>query len=248
MSVPIVLLPSRNMLTKMKVVDYLNLQLGIVHGDICPWNLLIDPSTDNIQLFDFNSGAKLGWEGDEENNLEFQYDADRDDVKFVIFTVHELTTREFNFRQEFYPEELDASEIMGQEGWERHPDSKLDSPVDEYRRLLDEWAKKRADNNIDHFTKASQPLEWPPLYVDDPFRNEDRTTLKRKGRMREVMIMLGKDFLEWQRPPTSSMPLPQGQRLLATGKVVQDEHVAGTSPAPPARASTGASAGRQTAR
>ncbi|KAK4133731.1 hypothetical protein BT67DRAFT_442647 [Trichocladium antarcticum] len=85
-----------------KVVDHPNLQLVIVHGDICPWNLLIDPSTDSIQLFDFNSGAKLGREGDEENNLEFQYDADRDDVKFVIVTVYELITREFNFRQEFY--------------------------------------------------------------------------------------------------------------------------------------------------
>jgi hypothetical protein len=210
--------------------------------------LLIDLSTDNIQLFDFNSGAKLGWEGDEENNLEFQYDADRDDVKFVIFTTYELITREFNFRQEFYPEELDASEIMEQERWEQHPDSKLDSPVDEYRCLLTEWVKTRADNNIDHFTKASRPLEWPPLYVDDPFLNADGTPLKRKGRMREVMIALGKDFLRWQRPPTSSLPLPQGQSLLANGEVVWDEDVAGTSLASPTRASPGASTGRQTAR
>ena len=128
-----------------------------MHGDVCPWNLLIDPSTDNIQLFDFNMAAKLGWEGDEENNLEFQYDADRSDVKFVIFTTYELITREFNFRQKFYPEELDASEIMEQETWEQHPDSKLDSPVDEYRRLLVEWVETRAqaDQKIDHFTKAS---------------------------------------------------------------------------------------------
>lgn len=236
------------MLTQVQVVDYLNLQLGIVHGDICPWNLLIDSSTDTIQLFDFNSGAKLGWEGDEENSLEFQYDADRDDVKFVIFTVYELITREFNFRQEFYPEELDASGIMEQEVWKQHPDSKLDSPVDEYRRLLAEWVKKRADNNIDHFTKSSQPLEWPPLHVDDPFLNEDGTPLKREGRMREVMVLLGKDFLKWQRPPTSSMPLPQGQRLLATGQVVQDEDAAGNTPANPACSSTGALTGRQTAR
>ncbi len=203
--------------------------------------MLIDSSTDNIQLFDFNSGAKLGWEGDKENNFEFQYEEDRNDVKFVIFTVHQLITREFNFRQEFYPDELDASEIMGQEDWEQHPDSKLDSPVGEYRRLLADWVKKRAEHNIDHFSKASQPLEWPPLSVDDPFLNADASPLNRKGRLREVMVALGKDFLEWQRPPTSSMPLPQGQRLLATGEVVHDGDVAGTSPASPARASTGAS-------
>ena len=217
-----------------------------MHGDLCPWNLLIDPSTDNIQLFDFNMAAKLGWEGDEENNLEFQYDPDRNDVKFLVFTTYELITREFNFRQEFYPEELDASTIMEQEIWEQHPDSKLDSPVDDYRRVLAEWVEKRArtDKEIDHFTKASQPLEWPPLHVDDPFLNADGTPLKRKGRMREVMVALEKDFLEWQRPPTSSMPLPQGQRLLATGEVVRDGGVASASATSPARTSTGASTER----
>ena len=184
-----------------------------------------------MQLFDFNSAAKLGWEGDEENNLEFQYDADRNDVKFVIFITYELITREFSFRQEFYPEELDASKIMEQRISKQHPDSKLDSHVDEYRRLLTEWTQKRAraDKEIDHFTKASQPLQWPPLHVDDPFLNEDWSPVQRKGRMREVMVALEKDFLKWQRPPTSSMPLPQGQRLLATGEVVRDAGVAGAS-------------------
>ncbi|KAL2130685.1 hypothetical protein VTI74DRAFT_6098 [Chaetomium olivicolor] len=178
------------------VVGHLNLRLGIVHGDICPWNLLIDARTDNVQLFDFNSAAKLGWEGDEEDSLEFQYDADRNDVKFVIFTVYELITREFNFRRKFYPDELDASKVMKQKTWKQHRDSKLDSPIDEYRRLLGEWIKKRAqtDKQINHFTKASQPLNWPPLRVDDPFMASDWSPLKRKGRMREVMIELKKDF------------------------------------------------------
>ncbi|KAK4141684.1 uncharacterized protein C8A04DRAFT_30670 [Dichotomopilus funicola] len=161
-------------------VDYLNLTLGIVHGDICPWNPLIDPTTDNLQLFDFNSAAKLGWDGDEANNVEFQYDPDRNDVKFTIFTIHQLITREFSFRQEFYPEELDASEIMSQETWDQHPDSKLDSPVEAYRQLLSEWVERRAveDKKVDHFSKAAQPLEWPAL-VDDPFLDADGTPLWR---------------------------------------------------------------------
>ena len=139
---------------------------------------------------------------------------------------------------------------MQQKIWKQHPDSKLDSPVDEYRRLLTEWTQKRtrADKEIDHFTKASQPLQWPPLHVDDPFLNEDWSPVQRKGRMREVMIALEKDFLGWQRPPTSSMPLPQGQRLLATGEVVRDGDVAGASTASTARTSTGASTKRQTER
>jgi serine/threonine protein kinase len=41
-------------------VDHLNLELGIVHGDICVHNLLINPETDSVQLFDFNMASKLG--------------------------------------------------------------------------------------------------------------------------------------------------------------------------------------------
>ncbi|KAK4108087.1 hypothetical protein N656DRAFT_792802 [Canariomyces notabilis] len=138
------------------VVDHLNLRLGIVHGDICPWHLLIDAETDCIQLFDFNWAAKLGWEGDGEDGWRFRYDAERNDVKFVMFTVYELITREFCFAEEFYPHELDASKIQRKRKWTKHPDTKLDRPVEEYRRVLDEWVARRteADKVVDHSTKA----------------------------------------------------------------------------------------------
>lgn len=126
---------------------------------------------------------------------------------------------------------------MEQETWEQHQDSKLDSPVDEYRRVLADWVRERAqtDKQIDHFTKASQPLDWPRLRVDDPFLDQDWSPLRRKGRMREVMIKLGKDYLKWDRPPTRALPLPKGKRLLATGQVVEDGDVANISNAPPTR-------------
>ncbi len=216
----------------LQAVDYLNLELGIVHGDICPWNLLIDPSTDNIQLFDFNSAAKLGWEGDEQHNYEFEDDPERNDVKFAIFTTYELITRKFNFRQEFYPEELDTPKIMAQRTWKKHPDTQLDSPVTEYRHVLAEWAIRRAetDKKVDHFSKTARPLSWPPLHVDDPFLDNFRGPVRKLGRMREVMLLLEKDFLRWERPPTSALPLPEGQRLLATGQVVWDKDGSLVSP------------------
>jgi serine/threonine protein kinase len=37
-----------------QLVDFLNLDLGIMHQDIAPRNLLIDPETQNILLFDFD--------------------------------------------------------------------------------------------------------------------------------------------------------------------------------------------------
>ena len=141
----------------------------------------------------------------------------------MIFTVYELITREFCFRQEFYPDELDASELMKKPKWTAHKDAKLDSPVTEYGRVLNDWAKQRAemDKKVDHFTKASQPLNWPALRVD-PSIAWDQTPFRRRGQFRGTLTQMGKDFLRWERPPTRSLPPPEGQRLLATGETVQD--------------------------
>ena len=40
-----------------QLVDFLNLELGIMHQDIAPRNLLIDPDTHKILLFDFDWAA-----------------------------------------------------------------------------------------------------------------------------------------------------------------------------------------------
>ncbi|KAG4441811.1 hypothetical protein IFR05_002735 [Cadophora sp. M221] len=40
-----------------QAVDFLNLELGIMHQDIVPRNLLIDPDTHKLVLFDFNFAA-----------------------------------------------------------------------------------------------------------------------------------------------------------------------------------------------
>lgn len=149
----------------------------------------------------------------------------------MIFTLHEIITREFEFCSEFYPHELNASEVMAQE-WVQHEDTQLDSPVEEYRRVLGEWVERRAetDKTVDHFSKASEPLEWPPLRVCE-YMAWDTGMLKRRGRFRKEVRQDGRDFLTWERPPTSALPLLEGQRLLATGEVVDDEEVGGESAA-----------------
>ncbi|KAJ2893730.1 hypothetical protein MKZ38_008300 [Zalerion maritima] len=207
-----------------EVIDYLNLSLGIVHGDICPWNLLINPETDNIQIFDFNLAAKLGWEGDEANNWVFEHDKHCDDVKFVVFTLYEIITRELSFRREISPEELDASRVMRKRTWKKHPDVLLDKPVTKYRQVLAEWVgrRKTIDKEIDHFTKASEPLDLPPV-PGFPAEDVAGRPLERAAQNRFELVNLGLDFLKWQRPPTRDLPLPKGRRLLATGEVVADD-------------------------
>lgn len=79
------------------VVDYLNLELGIVHGDITTYNLLIDPDTDLLKIFDFNLASHLGnTEGDNSTRIKniFSYEERRNDVKLTIFTLYEAITRD----------------------------------------------------------------------------------------------------------------------------------------------------------
>jgi hypothetical protein len=48
----------------------------------------------------------------------------------------------------------------------------------------------------------------------------DERPCKRRGRMRATVVNFGMDFLNWQLPPTRALPLPNDQRLLATGDIV----------------------------
>ncbi|KAF8846420.1 hypothetical protein BDZ45DRAFT_756235 [Acephala macrosclerotiorum] len=207
-----------------KVVDYLNLRLGIVHGDICFWNLLINFETDDLQIFDFNMAAKLGWEGDMENGGTFAYDADRNDVKLTVFTIYEIITRDLHFREDYYPIKSDYSAVLEMDAWEQHSEVRLDSPMSDYRQELEEWVKtrKEAENEITHYTQAPDAIDWPPLpeFPLVPFAGNMK---RRPSQRRQEMIKRGADFLKWQRPASSELPLPRGKRLLATGEVVHDD-------------------------
>ncbi|GLI76143.1 hypothetical protein PoHVEF18_004414 [Penicillium ochrochloron] len=70
-----------------QLVDFLNLELGIMHQDIAPRNLLIDLDTHKIRLFGFDwaaCGKKRLLDG-------------RDDVAGVVFTIYELITNDRPF-------------------------------------------------------------------------------------------------------------------------------------------------------
>ena len=70
-----------------QLVDFLNLELGIMHQDIAPRNLLIDPDTNKILLFDFNWAV---------SGKERLLDS-RDDVTGVVFTLYEIITNDTHF-------------------------------------------------------------------------------------------------------------------------------------------------------
>ncbi|KAH6838322.1 kinase-like domain-containing protein [Chaetomium sp. MPI-CAGE-AT-0009] len=206
-------------------IDYLNLKLGIVHGDICLWNLLIDAETDQLKIFDFNMGAKLGWEGDEDHQGVYGYDEDRNDVKLTIFTLYEIITRDLSFREENYPHELDASMVLEKPTWEPHPGVRLEEGVEvaEYRRVLEEWvaARKDVDAKFTSYKQAPDSIDWPSL-PEFPLVQFVGSMMRRPSQMRREMIKRGEPFIKWQRPPTRHLPLPPRQRLPATGEIVVD--------------------------
>lgn len=101
------------------VVDDLNLEYGIAHQDIAARNLLVNRETDALMLFDFNYSGQIGGKG---------YAKDRDDVKGVTFTLHEIITRDTRFRDIPYDQQNPAY-VEGLEERLQHPDVKLDHSI-----------------------------------------------------------------------------------------------------------------------
>ena len=109
-------------------VDFLNMEMGVVNNDISPKNLLIDPSTDNLKLFDFNAAATVAEDGS-------AYD-----LAGVILTMYEIVTHDFDFRDDnrrVWPE--NAIEVTGRKEWPVR--GRLGCKVTTIRKRLVEWSK-----------------------------------------------------------------------------------------------------------
>ncbi|GAB0135891.1 hypothetical protein EsDP_00004213 [Epichloe bromicola] len=181
------------------VVDELNLNLGVAHQDVAPRNILIDESSDVLMLFDFNFSARIGRPG---------YSEPRNDVKGVIFTMYEVITRD-KARRDKRHEDQDVSAVQ-ELAWDKHPDVRLDHPVSEFRRVLDEWCERRREGpQITMNTQAPNFIDWPPLpdpplteiTVDrGPELEPLRKTVKRDYWKRQELLRQGKTVLNWQRP------------------------------------------------
>lgn len=81
----------------MGLVDELNLEFGILHQDIAPQNLFINPDTDSILLFDFNWAAGVGQT--QEGGYRIVKPA-RNDVKGVMYFMYLIITRDPKY---FFP-------------------------------------------------------------------------------------------------------------------------------------------------
>ncbi|KXX77216.1 Serine/threonine-protein kinase Nek4 [Madurella mycetomatis] len=207
------------------VIDDLNLKYGIAHQDVAARNLLVNPETDAIMLFDFNYSGRIGGIG---------HAKDRDDVKGVIFTLYEIITRDIHFRDIPYDQQNPA-DVEGLEEWVQHPDVKLDHSVSEYRSLLNEWVRKRREGKqVAIYTEAPEYIDWPDFpappakekIFSDGCGNSTIVQgivmydMRRDEREKDVPV------LSWERPAQNK--LGNGNRVFANGQLVRSQECTGS--------------------
>lgn len=209
----------------MQVADDLNLKYGISHQDIAPRNLLLDETTENLILFDFNYSTRIG-RGPRNGFLGYR--EARNDVKGVIFTLYEIITQDAHFRKVDHAEQ-NTEDVLNMETWVQHPDVKLDHSVADYRSALNDWLRAReAGPQISLYTEAPEYLEWPDMgeppedYVvgfkdlpaDHPLQSPCWTYQRNWARE------AGMDVVGWERP--SQNRIREGTHILGTGEVVEE--------------------------
>lgn len=205
-------------------VDDLNLKFGIVHQDLAPRNLLINPSTDTLQLFDFSCAGKLGWKGASEDQWLFSNSGSfRLDLMGVVATVYEIITRDTQLAEQVLLG-ADIATIEEKE-WIRHPDVNLETDVNHYRQILRSWLERRSqpENLITHYTQAPNPLEWPQSWrpqipMPDPDGKSVGELWPISAVPRAALRALGLRYIEWERPAHDK--IPDGFYVLGNGKLI----------------------------
>ncbi|KAJ5205027.1 uncharacterized protein N7498_005906 [Penicillium cinerascens] len=182
-----------------QLVDFLNLELGIMHQDISPRNLLVHPETDKILLFDFDWAA---------SGKECLLDG-RDDVSSVVFTLYEIITNDMHFTSiPHWDRNIDMVQTIE---WTCHRE--LDSDVSKFRKFLNEWIETRTDRAMERYLNAPKRLIWldlptPPDY-SVPFElgwtKEGETIWQTGERSRRIALERGQYCFRWERPPQSRL-------------------------------------------
>jgi serine/threonine protein kinase len=186
-----------------QVVDFLNLELGIMHQDIAPRNLFIDPDTQKLLLFDFDwvaSGEKGLMEG-------------RDDVTAVVFTLYELITNDTHFTSiPHWDRNMDMVQSLPEWTCKREL---ADTDVPTLRKFLNDWVATRttSDKKVDmqRYLNAPNRITWPDLPTPPDYSEpvelgktlDGEPILVTGPRPRRVAMEKGQYCFRWQRPPQS---------------------------------------------
>ncbi|KAH0287269.1 hypothetical protein M436DRAFT_85853 [Aureobasidium namibiae CBS 147.97] len=182
------------------VVDYLNLQLGIVHQDIAPRNILIDSlssslETEKLRLFDFHYGAFVGLSG---------CMPERNDIKGVVFTLYEIFTLDSSYRSVPHAEQ-DLESVLNLEEWPIR--RSLDSDIMTFREHLSAWVKQRDTHQANAFKNEALSLtDIPEMSPPSPVVmsiGEDGKPVYESSvvQMKRDALKFGNGLIAWERAP-----------------------------------------------
>ena len=184
-----------------RLVDFLNLQLGIMHQDIAPQNLLVDPKTEELLLFDFDRVA-CGKRGLMDS---------RDDVSGVVYTLYELITNDTHFAS--IPHwERNIEMVQNISEWPKSRE--LDSDVSTMRNFLNAWvATRNFGRDMEQYLSAPVRLTWPDLPTAPEYnvpyevgKTSDGETIWTKGLwLRRTAMSIGHYCFRWERPPQTRL-------------------------------------------
>ncbi|KAI1972046.1 hypothetical protein LOZ53_006209 [Ophidiomyces ophidiicola] len=184
------------------VVDYLNLDLGILHQDVAPRNITVDPETNKVILFDFDRSAPIC-------RME---DPKRNDISGVIFTLYEIITQDNSFRRVPF-EEQDAGRVLALKEWPAK--AQLDNDLSLYRNHLDNWVQIRTKmQNCASIEKGNVFFALPdmppatPLLVGQ-YCNGAPLYSKLGIQKRTEALKANRSVVSWERSPSQKVEVQQ---------------------------------------
>lgn len=177
-------------------IDDLNLRFGIMHQDVAPRNILVDPITETLKIFDFDCSALIGSPDQMPG---------RDDVDHVIFTVYETLTKDDQYRSIPFDEQ-DVRQVETLDEWklDKVPLEDGHGDISTYRQFLTERARgRRTTRTIKLHCEAAEPASWLAYLGLESLMlcNEGGRPLKVLRRQRQFVLRRGEYVTCWERPP-----------------------------------------------
>ncbi|KAI9717561.1 MAG: hypothetical protein M1812_004702 [Candelaria pacifica] len=121
-------------------IDYLNYEVGIVHGDMAARNVLVDSRNNTIKIIDFDRAYMTSRTGGMYWDHEFQvgYNSDERDTQGVICTIYDAFTKLEHLG------EPDSIEIEKMQTWcPEIPFEEIEGGFNSYISFVLSWAEQR---------------------------------------------------------------------------------------------------------
>ncbi|KAM0518137.1 hypothetical protein ACHAPE_004544 [Trichoderma viride] len=185
-----------------QTVDDLNLRYGIIHDNIIPRHLLIDPETDDLLLINFNFARRIAGPV-----RLFIFDISGQEMALVILTAYSIITGDKRFQYTHDAEKIsNATAVMELEEWVPATDMTLDHPVSTYRLVLEEWTRRRRAVHVE----AHECIDWPEFpYKQTVWERDEWGASYAVGGMYDCSRAgereAGRAVMEWERPPEDAL-------------------------------------------